>query len=296
MHLFREGLVIFRAKIRGRERARIGKRQKRFARHLARSEQCIGLLEEFVGLLEERVGRFLPGGRCRGIARGRRKLEQLAGDHSSRARLRRKAHAFHAARTRDCGAGDFANHVLDGRLGEAAMRTRGIFRKQRIKTARRPEFVLPRKHLLNRGVEQVGSRRLVEHRERGVDAQLRGMHAQDARAHAVDGRNPCVVDLERLGRHAFRGKRRLHARFNFSSGLVGKCDGQNLVDVFQKRRAVGTRPGQQCPRDALGEREGFATARARRHRHGGIERFHATQLAFFERRKIHRTTPSFAGR
>ena len=112
----------------------------------------------------------------------------------------------------------------------------------------------------------------------------------------MDGRNPCVVDLERLGRHAFRGKRRLHARFNFSSGLVGKCDGQNLVDVFQKRRAVGARPRQQCPRDALGEREGFAATRARRHRHGGIERFHATQLAFFERRKIHRATPSFAGR
>ena len=187
LHLFREGLVFFRAEISGGERARIGKPQKRFARNLARSEQRIGLLEEFVGFLEERVGRFLPGGRCRGVPRGRRKLKQLACDYASRARLRRKAHAFHAARARNCRAGDFANHVFNGRLGEAAMRARGVFRKQRIETARRPEFVLPRKHFFHRGVEQVGGRRLIEHRKRGVNVQLRGMHAQDARAHAMDG-------------------------------------------------------------------------------------------------------------
>ncbi len=55
-------------------------------------------------------------------------------------------------------------------LGEAAMRARGVFRKQRIETARRPEFVLPRKHFFHRGVEQVGGRRLIEHRKRGVNA------------------------------------------------------------------------------------------------------------------------------
>ena len=47
--------------------------------------------------------------------------------------------------------------------------------------------------------------------ERRVHPQAQRMLLQDARAHAVDGRNPRVVDLERLCRHALRGERRLHA-------------------------------------------------------------------------------------
>ena len=123
-------------------------------------------------------------------------------------------------------------------------------------------------------------------RESGIDAKIERMGPDDARAHAMDGRNPRIINLLRLGIEAFLAKRRTDALLELGRRLVRERDGKHLVDAIEK----GFGPIGICPlvarlgarferiEHALGEREGLAGPGARRNEERPFERAHDALL------------------
>ena len=128
--------------------------------------------------------------------------------------------------------------------------------------------------------ELVGIR---EHRELGIDAQFQSVRAQNTRAHAVNGRDPCVVDGQGLLVHALVDKCATHAVADLGRGVLGKGNGEHLVQMLDERTGFG----RERVDDAAREGKGLARAGARRDKQRTVERFDDLQLLRHQSRKIH---------
>ena len=209
-------------------------------------------------------------GECRGIG--------LAARH---------AHVVHTARQLARQLQQVAHQALDGRAGAkgTALARHGIPGIEGLERCRELGGGIGRRragqHMLNSLVHKLVG--IGEHRELGVDAQLQRMRAQDTRAHAVNGRNPRVVDGQCFLVHALVDKRTAHAVANLGRGILGKGDGEHLVQMLDERTGFG----RERVDDAAREGKGLARTGARRDKQRTVERLDDLQLLRHQSRKIH---------
>ena len=109
------------------------------------------------------------------------------------------------------------------------------------------------------------------------------MRAQDTRTHAVNRRNPGIVNRQGFLVHALFDKRTAHAVADLGRGVLGKGNGEHLVQMLNERTGFG----RECVDDTAREGEGLARTGARRDKQRAVERFDNLQLLRHQSRKIH---------
>ena len=199
----------------------------------------------------------------------------------------RHAHVVHTARQLARELQQPAHQALDGRAGAkgTALARHGIPGVETFKRSGELGCGIgcrrAGQHMLNSLIhELVGIR---EHRELGVNTKLQRMRAQDTRAHAMNRRDPCVVDGQGLLVHALVDKRTAHAVSNLGRGVLGKGNGEHLVQMLDERTGFG----RERVDDAARKGKGLARTGARRDEQRTVERFDDLQLLRHQSRKIH---------
>ena len=220
------------------------------------------------------------------------KVERLLGEHDRRRARARIDDGIHARRRLGRRLRDIHQHVLD-RRASMPCRARRICGEQRVDRTVGRSFFVTDQHLFNRLGERVGDEAVGSHLEIRIDAEFQGVLAQDAGAGAMNGGYPGGIDLEGLFRKPLGAQRAFDARLDLARRLVGEGDGHDLVDGRREGTAVGTRPVEQRPGDALGQRERLAAARTRSDEQRRVQRFDADALIRIECILVH-ASPSSA--